>query len=74
VPSTVIGFPHGGNATAIKVAEAEQALADGGIELTWWPTWAKVLSGDWKYVAKILSVVQRAHQTGAEVKVIFENC
>ena len=32
-PSTTIGFPHGGHTTAIKVAEAEQALRDGGIEL-----------------------------------------
>ncbi len=30
---TVIGFPHGSNATAIKVAEAKQALADGATEL-----------------------------------------
>ena len=31
--STTIGFPHGGHTTAIKLAEARQALADGGIEL-----------------------------------------
>ena len=31
--STTIGFPHGGHSTAIKVAEARQALADGGEEL-----------------------------------------
>jgi deoxyribose-phosphate aldolase len=31
--STTIGFPHGGHATAIKLAEAKQALADGGQEL-----------------------------------------
>src|SRR5437764_10770438 len=31
--STVIRFPHGGHKTAIKLAEAEQALADGGTEL-----------------------------------------
>ena len=29
VPSTTIGFPHGGHTTAVKVAEARQALADG---------------------------------------------
>jgi len=28
--STTVGFPHGGHATAVKVAEAEQALRDGG--------------------------------------------
>ena len=27
--STTIGFPHGGHTTAIKRAEAEQAIADG---------------------------------------------
>src|SRR5690242_6556066 len=31
--STTIGFPHGGHTTAVKVAEARQALADGGQEL-----------------------------------------
>ena len=31
--STTIGFPHGGHTTAIKVAEARQALDDGGVEL-----------------------------------------
>src|SRR3970040_1612935 len=31
--STTIGFPHGGQATAIKRAEAEQALRAGGEEL-----------------------------------------
>ncbi len=32
-PSTVIGFPHGGQATSAKVAEARIALADGAVEL-----------------------------------------
>ena len=31
--STTIGFPHGGHTTAIKAAEARQALDDGGEEL-----------------------------------------
>ena len=29
-PSTTIGFPHGGHTTAVKLAEARQALTDGG--------------------------------------------
>ena len=74
-PSTVIGFPHGGNATAVKLAETEQALADGGLELDMVVNVGKVLSGDWDYVRQdIGAVVQRAHQAGAKVKVIFENC
>src|SRR6266436_9343410 len=30
---TVIGFPHGGTTTEVKVFEAEQALRDGATEL-----------------------------------------
>ena len=74
-PSTVIGFPHGGHTTAIKVAEAEQALADGGKELDMVVNVGKVLSGDWDYVREdVKAVVDCAHQSGALVKVIFENC
>ena len=48
--STTIGFPHGGHTTAIKVAEATQALEDGGEELDMVVNISKVLSGDWEYV------------------------
>jgi deoxyribose-phosphate aldolase len=74
-PGTVIGFPHGGHTTAIKRAEAEQALADGGRELDMVVNVGKVLSGDWDYVAEdIHAVVEPAHQSEARMKVIFENC
>jgi deoxyribose-phosphate aldolase len=74
-PSTVIGFPHGGHATSVKVAETEQALADGGKELDMVVNIGKVLSGDWELVrSDIRAVVDRAHQSDARVKVIFENC
>ena len=74
-PSTVIGFPHGGHTTAVKLAETEQALADGGIELDMVVNVGKVLTGDWDYVYRdVQAVVERAHQAGARVKVIFENC
>jgi deoxyribose-phosphate aldolase len=74
-PSTTIGFPHGGHATAIKVAEAEQALRDGGTELDMVVNIGKVLSGDWDYVRRDLrAVIDCTHQRGAIVKVIFENC
>jgi len=72
---TVIGFPHGGQVTEIKVAEARQALADGARELDMVVNIGKVLSKDWSYVADdIYDVVEAAHQGGALVKVIFENC
>jgi len=74
-PSTTIGFPHGINTTKIKVAEAAQALEDGGLELDMVANISKVLSGDWAYVkADIRAVVEVAHAKQAKVKVIFENC
>ncbi|WP_119070980.1 deoxyribose-phosphate aldolase [Aggregatilinea lenta] len=73
--STTIGFPHGGHTTAIKVAEAEQALADGGEELDMVVNISQVLSGKWDYVAKdIRAVTEVTHAAGQKVKVIFENC
>ncbi len=73
--STTIGFPHGGHATAVKAAEARQALDDGGDELDMVVNISKVLSGDWAYVfADIQAVVIVAHDRGQKVKVIFENC
>ncbi len=71
---TTIGFPHGGHTTAIKVAEAKEALDDGGEELDMVVNIGKVLTGDWEYVtADIAAVVEVAHERGQKVKVIFEN-
>jgi len=71
---TVIGFPHGSNATEIKVAEAEKACEDGAVELDMVVNIGKVLSEDWEYVEKdIKAVVDVAHKNNAIVKVIFEN-
>ena len=50
LPSTVIGFPHGGSTARVKLAEARQALDDGGVELDMVVNVSKVLSGDWQYV------------------------
>lgn len=73
--STTIGFPHGGHTTAVKVAEARQALADGGEELDMVVNISKVLSGDWAYVRDDLrAVIDVTHAAGQKVKVIFENC
>jgi deoxyribose-phosphate aldolase len=72
--STTIGFPHGGHTTAIKVAEARQALADGGEELDMVVNVSAVLSGDWDYVRRdIAAVTGVTHDAGQKVKVIFEN-
>ena len=73
--STTVGFPHGGHTTAIKVAEAEQALTDGGEELDMVVNISRALSGDWEYVeADIAAVTAVTHAAGQKIKVIFENC
>jgi deoxyribose-phosphate aldolase len=73
--STTIGFPHGANTTAIKLAETLQALQDGGEELDMVVNISQVLSGNWDSVrADIRAVTDATHAAGQRVKVIFENC
>ena len=73
--STTIGFPHGANTTAIKLAETLQALKDGGEELDMVVNISQVLSGNWDYIrADICAVTEATHAAGQKVKVIFENC
>ena len=75
LPSTVIGFPHGGQALTTKVAESERAIKDGAVELDMVANISAVLSGRWQHVRnEINAVVETAHSSGRKVKVIFENC
>lgn len=74
-PSTTIGFPHGAIHTKFKVAESEQAIADGCEELDMVVNISQVKSGNWSYVSDdIKAVVDVAHAARQKVKVIFENC
>lgn len=72
--STVVGFPHGSNLTAIKLAEAQQAMDDGAVELDMVLNIGELRSGHSDYVgADIKAVCDAAHARGAKVKVILEN-
>jgi len=72
--STTIGFPHGGHRTEIKVAEARQALKDGGQELDVVINISKARSEDWRYIHdELLALTQIIHADAAKIKVIFEN-
>ncbi len=71
---TVIGFPHGSSAIAIKVAETVKACEDGAVEIDMVVNIGKVLSGDWDYVEREIDrVCSATHMHGAVLKVIFEN-
>jgi deoxyribose-phosphate aldolase len=71
---TVIGFPHGGTTTGVKVYEAEQMLRAGATELDMVINIGALRSGRDEYVKdEIAAVVAPAHKAGAIVKVILEN-
>jgi deoxyribose-phosphate aldolase len=72
--STVVGFPHGSNLTSIKVAEAQQAMDEGAVELDMVLNIGQLRSGKTDEVQQdIQAVCQAAHARGVKVKVIFEN-
>ncbi|HEY4103489.1 MAG TPA: deoxyribose-phosphate aldolase [Polyangiaceae bacterium] len=73
--STVIGFPHGGETSKTKAAEARIALDDGAVELDMVVNVHRVRGGDWDYVRDdIRAVLDEVRARGAKLKVIFENC
>ena len=73
VPSTVIGFPHGGTTTATKVRETEIACREGAREVDMVVNIGQVIQGDWTYVADdIRAVVEAAKSANVITKVIFE--
>lgn len=72
--STVIGFPHGSNLTVIKVAEAQQVMDEGALELDMVLNIGQLRSGKLDFVRNdIKAVCDVAHARGVKVKVIFEN-
>ncbi|WP_406696553.1 deoxyribose-phosphate aldolase [Singulisphaera sp. Ch08] len=72
---TTIGFPHGGHATSVKVFESERAIADGATELDMVINIGHAIEGRWDQVrAEIEAITTTAHNGGAILKVIFENC
>ena len=72
---TVIGFPHGTNETAIKLAEAQLALAEGCEELDMVLNIGRLKAKDYDYVGEEIRVIANAaHEAGAILKVILETC
>ncbi len=69
----VIGFPLGASVSAIKAAEARQAVADGASELDMVISIGDLKAGSDDYVEQDIRAVTEASQ-GRTVKVIIETC
>lgn len=75
LPTTTIGFPHGGQSARVKRLEAEQALDDGARELDMVVNISLVLSEKLELVRDdIAGVLEATRARGQKLKVIFENC
>jgi deoxyribose-phosphate aldolase len=72
--STTVAFPHGAEATSLKLAETSRALDDGAEELDVVANISRVVSGDLVYVRSELgALADLVHGRGKKIKVIFEN-
>ncbi|MFA6505027.1 MAG: deoxyribose-phosphate aldolase [Treponemataceae bacterium] len=72
-PQVVVGFPSGGAAIAVKIAEAAQGIADGAKEIDMVLNIGRLLNKEFSYLEKeIKGVVETAHPAGVSVKVIIE--
>ncbi len=73
--STVLSFPHGADCTAVKEAQARQALHDGAQEIDMVMNIGQFLSGNRTAVLNdIKAVASICHDRSAAVKVIQESC
>ena len=70
---TVIGFPSGAHRTAVKVAEAEQAVADGATELDMVIDQGFAAAGLWDKVRADIAAVRAAVPAPLILKVIIES-
>jgi deoxyribose-phosphate aldolase len=70
---TVIGFPHGGTTTATKLAEAQEAISNGAVELDMVINIGALRSGKYEYVCDEIAAIVAAARGKALVKVILEN-
>jgi deoxyribose-phosphate aldolase len=72
--ATVIGFPFGYSVSAAKLAEVEQALADGADELDVVINLLALKAGDWAALeAEMRALTRPIHEAGRVVKVIIES-
>lgn len=70
---SVVGFPHGGATTAVKVFEARDLLRRGVREIDMVLNIGKLRSRQFQYVeSEVLQVANACHESGAQLKAILE--
>lgn len=71
---SVAGFPHGSSTTATKLYEARDLLRRGAKEIDMVINIGKLISRQFQHVeSELLQMAQACHESGALLKVIFEN-
>lgn len=71
---SVVGFPHGGATTAVKLYETRDLIRRGATEIDMVLNIGKLISRQFQYVeTEILQISQACHESGSLLKVIFEN-
>lgn len=70
---TVVAFPHGSASTAVKVFEAQRALADGAAEIDMVMNIGHMRSGRYDEVRDDIAAVSAVTRNRAILKVILEN-
>lgn len=71
---TVIGFPLGGNTTAVKIYEAEDAIKNGAQEIDLVINLGKFKEKNYEYVKSEIMEIVGVAKGRASVKVIIETC
>jgi deoxyribose-phosphate aldolase len=72
--ATVIGFPFGYSTVRAKLAEVDQAIADGADELDIVINLIALKGGNWQALEEEMKLLtERAHSAGKLVKVIIES-
>jgi deoxyribose-phosphate aldolase len=73
VVGTVVSFPHGDSATAVKVGETAQAISDGAVEVDMVLNVGWLKSGEYRRVEDDVAAVAQTCESDAILKVILEN-
>ncbi len=73
-PASVVGFPHGGSTTAVKVYETRDLLRRGAKEIDLVVNIGKLVSRQFQFIeTEILQISRACHESGALLTVTLEN-